>query len=360
LAVDKNMTQFRDGRLTRAVDLLRSGVEEGAMPGGVVCLYRNGERILLEAFGKQDESRPATTETVYDLASLTKPLATASSIVTLIEQGRLVLNGTLGTLLGESVPEHLAKITVAQLLTHTSGISAWTACYNNGFGLEAAVGAIFALPAPTATPGIRYEYSCLNFILLARILLKITGQTVEEFAKANVFTPLGLDSLTFHPKTDLERVAPTISREGPNKETVLTGIVHDGNARGIEMQEGNVSGNAGLFGTAADVAAFGEAIRTGKLFAPPTTTRVLSSQIPATIGGHSFLFFAYPNGLCPAGDLFSERAVGHSGYTGTLLLIEPTYDLTVAVLTNSVYGDGKASFLILRRKFLNALAASLA
>jgi CubicO group peptidase (beta-lactamase class C family) len=329
------------------------------MPGGVVCLYRNGEQAVLEAFGLQDETRPATTETVYDLASLTKPLATASSIVTLIEQGRLVLGAALGTLLGETVPEHLAKITVGQLLTHTSGISSWTACYNNGTGLDAAVGAIFALPAPTAAPGTRYEYSCLNFILLARILLKLTGQTVEEFATENIFTPLGLNSLTFHPKTNLEQVAPTISREGPNKDTTLTGIVHDGNARGIEMQDGDVSGNAGLFGNAADVAAFGEAIRTGRLFGPPTTARVLSSQVPAAVGGHSLLFFAHPNGLCPAGDLFSDRAVGHSGYTGTVLLIEPAYDLTLAVLTNSVYGDGKASWLILRRKFMNALAASL-
>ncbi len=358
--MDKNIAGFRENRLTQAVDLLRDGVEDGAMPGGVVCVYRNGERALLESFGLQDLSRPVTTETVYDLASLTKPMATASSVVTLVEQGRLVLGATLGNLLGESVPEHLAKITVAHLLTHTSGLAAWTACYNNGTGLDAAVGAIFALSAPTAEPGTRYEYSCLNFILLARILLTLTGQTVEAFAKENVFTPLGLNSLTFHPTANLDRVAPTISREGPNKDTELTGVVHDGNARGIEMQTGDVSGNAGLFGTAADVAVFGEAIRTGQLFAPPTTERVLRSQISPSVGGHSLLFFAHPNGLCPSGDLFTDRAVGHSGYTGTVLLVEPTYNLTVALLTNSVYSDGKTSFLILRRKFLNALAASLA
>lgn len=359
MAVDNKTAAFRADRLTHAVDLLRAGVEDGAMPGGVVCLYRNGEPILNQAFGLQDETRPATTDTLYDLASLTKPIATASSIVTLIEQGRLVLNATVGTLLGDSVPEYLAKITVANLLTHTSGISAWTACYNNGTGLEAAVVAIFALPAPTALPGTHYEYSCLNFILLARILLALTDQTVEVFAKENVFTPLGLETLCFHPTENPERVAPTISREGPSKDTALTGIVHDGNARGIEMQSGDVSGNAGLFGTASDVAAFGEAIRTGKLFGTPTTALVLSSQIPASVGGHSLLFFAHPNGLCPSGDLLSEKAVGHSGYTGTVLLIDPLYDLTVALLTNSVYGDGKASFLILRRKFLNALAAAL-
>ena len=350
---------FREDRLTRAVDLLRNGVEDGAMPGGVVCVYRNGARVLLESFGLQDTARPVTTKTIYDLASLTKPMATASSIVTLVEQGRLVLGASLGNLLGESVPEHLANISIAHLLTHTSGLSAWTACYNNGFGLDAAVGAIFALPAPTAAPGARYEYSCLNFILLAKILLTLTGQTVQAFAKENIFTPLGLGSLTFHPVANLDRVAPTISREGPNKDTELTGIVHDGNARGIEMQTGDVSGNAGLFGTAGDVAAFGEAIRTSQLFAAPTTERILRSQIHPSVGGHSLLFFAHPNGLCPSGDLFSDRAVGHSGYTGTVLLIEPTYNLTIALLTNAVYGEGKTSFLILRRKFMNALAASL-
>lgn len=346
-------------RLARARDLLRAGVGNGAMPGGVVCLFRGGEPVLLDAFGTLDDSRPAATDTLYDLASLTKPLATASSVVILVEQGRLVLGANLENLLGEMVPvpEHFAKITVAQLLTHTSGLPAWIACYDTGFGLDAAVSAVLALPAPSAAPGTRYEYSCLGFLLLARILRAVTGQSVEEFARENVFVPLGLHSLTFRPGRN-DRVAPTVSREGPSKDTPLIGVVHDGNARGIESG-GDISGNAGLFGTAADVAAFGEAVRTGRLFSAPATARALASQISPAIGGHSLLFFAAPNGLNPTGDLLSDRAVGHSGYTGTALVIDPAYDLTVAVLTNSVYGDGKGKWLTLRRKFLNALAASL-
>ena len=153
---------------------------------------------------------------------------------------------------------------------------------------------------------------------------------------------------TYKPATRLnDRIAPTIPREGPKKNQTLVGIVHDGNACGI----GGVSGNAGLFGTAADVALFGEALRTGKIFGSPTRKRIFENQVDPKIGAHTLLFFAMGNGYCPSGDLLSPRTVGHSGYTGTLLTIDPAHDLTVALLTNAVYGDGKASFLTYRRKF---------
>lgn len=351
----------RPDHLARVVDLLHAGVADGAMPGGTVCAFRNGRCFLHEAFGTLDGARPVTTDTRYDLASITKPVATASSIVTLVEQGRLLLGASLGDLLGEIVPEHLKPLTVLRLLTHTSSIKAWTPCYDAGLGLDSAVTAIFALPAPDAAPGTRYEYSCLNFILLAKIIEVVTGKTVAVFAREHVFDPLGLESLTFRPGVALQdRIAPTVSQEGPGKGEPLVGVVHDGNARGIEAGSGSVSGNAGLFGTAADVAAFGEAVRTGRLFGAPATARCLESQIRPEVGGHTLLFFAQPNGLTPVGDLISDRAVGHSGFTGTSLVIDPATNLTVAVLTNSVYTDGKGKWLPLRRRFMNALSAALA
>lgn len=350
-------------RLGRAVDILRRGIDDGAMPGAVVCALRKGQRFLHEALGTTDGTRSATVETIYDLASITKPMATASSVLTLVEQGRLTLTATLPSLLGDAAA-HLAGVTVLHLLTHTSGLPAHRPLYQSGPGLDAAVSAILRLP--TAPPGTKYAYSCLGFILLGRIVQAVSGQPLDVFARENVFTPLSLSDTGYRPDPALrDRIAPTRSEEKSAEteqaDVPLVGTVHDGNARGI----GGVSGNAGLFGTARDVAAFGEAIRQGgacreRLFGAPTVARLFASQVTPEVGAHTLMFFAQGNGLCPAGDLLSPRAVGHSGFTGTVLTLDPESDLTVAVLTNSVFLDGgKAEWLTVRRKFLNGLAAAV-
>jgi len=350
---------IRRDRLTRVQDLLRQGIDDGAYPGAVVCVYQGAECVLHEAVGALDGTRATATDSIYDLASLTKPLATAAVALTLAESGALLLSAALRDILGDCVPDHLAAVTLLQLLTHTSGLPAWAPCYQAGLGMVHALRAIFALPAPTAPPGARYEYSCLNFILLAEIVRRITGRSLDQLADEWIFHPLGVRDMTFRPPSDLlPRVAPTASMEGPAAGPHLLGVVHDGNARAIEAG-GDISGNAGLFGTAAGVTAVAEAIRTGRLFGAPATVRALSNQIAPDIGGHSLLFYSHPNPLNPTGDLFSDRAVGHSGFTGTTLVIDPAYDLTVVVLTNSVFIDGKRKWLPLRRQLMNALAGAL-
>jgi serine-type D-Ala-D-Ala carboxypeptidase len=348
-------------RVARAVDLLREAVDVGAMPGAVVRAYRYGQIFLDEAVGTLDGTRPARPDSIYDLASLTKPMATAASLLTLVEAGRVPLTAAVTDFLGdfaESGAGHLAPVTLRHLLTHTSGLPAWTACYDVGPGQENAVRAILRVPA-TAPPGAKYEYSCLNFILLRTVIESVVGKPLDEYAREAVFAPLGLTETGYRPDESLrERIAPTVPKEGPNAGETLIGTVHDGNARGI----GGVSGNAGLFGTVADVARFGELLRCrseATLFGAPTLTRILTNQIDPAVGAHTLFFFAQGNGFCPAGDLLSPRAVGHSGYTGTLLTLDPAHDLTVALLSNAVYGDGKVNFLAYRRKFLNALASAL-
>lgn len=359
-------------RLARALDVLRAGMDEGALPGGVVCALRRGQVFLHQAFGTLDGARPATTDTLYDLASVTKPMATGASVLTLVEQGRLTLAATLPALLGEPAA-HLAAVSVHHLLTHTSGLPAWAALYENGArGLDAAVAAVLRQP-PAAPPGEKYAYSCLGFVLLAKIVETVSGQRLDAFAREHVWEPLGLQDTGYQPDAARrERVAPTRSKEkidaGDDPETALIGVVHDGNARAIE-HGGDVSGNAGLFGTARDVAAFGEALRRSaqgattcgeQLFGAPTLARCLENQIKPSVGAHTLLFFAQGNGYCPAGDLLSPRTVGHSGYAGTLLTLDPAHDLTVVLLTNRVFSDPDgAKWLSTRRKFLNALAAAL-
>jgi CubicO group peptidase (beta-lactamase class C family) len=343
-------------RLTTAVDVLRDAIDQGAMPGCVVRCLRRGEVFLDVALGTLDGRRPTARDTIYDLASLTKPIATASSVLTLVEHGRLALNASPASLLPD-VPESLAAVTVHHLLTHTSGLPAHCRLWEQS--APSHVSAILGLPCAPA--GTKYEYSCLGFILLGRIVEALTGQALDAFAGTHVFEPLGLTDTTYRPPASLHpRIAPTRSLETalptdqPDRD--LLGVVHDGNARSMA----GVSGNAGLFGTAADVARFGQAILAGELFSRPTTARILQSQVDPKIGGHTLMFFAPPNPLCPAGDLLSPRAVGHSGYTGTLLAIDPEYDLVAVVLSNRVYTDADGSkWLPARRRFMNALAAAI-
>ena len=340
--------------MTAALDVLLRAVETGAMPGGVVVVRRGGKTLLHEPFGTLDGHEPVATDTLYDLASLTKPLATAASLLKLLQAGEILLGTPAAELLG--LPEEALKdITVRHLLTHTSGLPAWAACYTNGDGPVGAVEKI--LSVDRVEPEQRYEYSCLNYILLAKILHNITGKSLDILSRQQVFVPLGLSSLTFAP--DPLRCAPTVSREGSESLPILLkGTVHDGNARAI-ARGGDFSGNAGLFGTATDVATFGEAVRTGEggIFSAPLRARMMAPQSEPS--GHTLCFFCAPNPFTPSGELLSERAVGHSGYTGTLLLLDPDCDLTVVLLTNAVFVDGKESFLRWRRKFLNAVAGAI-
>ena len=340
--------------MERARAVLLRGIEQGAMPGAVVCVRRRGETLWHEALGTTAGTTPTTLTTLYDLASITKPLASASSICSLVEHGELLLTAPVTHFLPEA--STLKDATVHHLLTHTSGLPAWIACYKDeGSGLDAAVRAILKLSLRGA-PGTHYEYSCLNYILLAKIIEAVTSTTLDKFATATIFAPLGLTDLTFHP--DPARCAPTISQEGPNPQDILSGIVHDGNARAICAEGNSVAGNAGLFGTADAVARFGEAILHGGLFGAPTRQRWLTPQ--STPPGHTLAFFCKPNPLTPTGELLSDEAVGHSGFTGTALVIDPESGCVIALLTNAVYLDNsKTEFLPMRRRFFNAVAGAL-
>jgi serine-type D-Ala-D-Ala carboxypeptidase len=357
---------------TRALDVLRRGIDDDAMPGSVVCALRHGKPILHEALGTLDGTRPTALDTIYDLASVTKPMATASSVLTLVERGELALNAPLPSLLGDAAA-HLANVTILHLLTHTSGLPSWCGCFERGRGLDCAVETILRRPAAPA--GSKYEYSCLGFILLGRIVELVSGQPLDAFARQHLFDKLGLREATYNPPASKrDRIAPTKSKEKAQPDDApdraLVGVVHDGNARAI----GGVAGNAGLFATAHDVATFGQSLLSGlaasaascsrddvpRLFGAPATARIFDNQVKSDIGAHTFLFFAQGNPLCPAGDLFSPRAVGHSGYTGNMLLIDPAYDLVVALLSNRVYTDPDGGkWLGVRRRFTNALAASI-
>ncbi len=335
--------------LTRGDELLQSGLADGLFTHAVYGLMRGGERLALKALGQ------AAADTVFDLASLTKPLATATLILRLVEQGRLHLRQPVARFFDDEFGPlpHLSGVEVRHLLTHTSGlppIPCWPADAADK-SRHALITSVLATPA-LRPAGTGYTYSDTGYILLGEIAARVSGQALETCFQESVAGRLGLRTLGFCPASGLaERAAPT----GPE----AAGTVHDPRARDL----GGVAGHAGLFGTAADVLAFAEAIRTGggPVLSRASVARMRVSQIPAALGAQSLGWFCSGNDYLPQGDLFSDSSFGHSGFTGTALLIDPASDVSLVLLTNRVVNqteDG-SRFLRLRRLWLNTVAASL-
>ncbi|MFM7188134.1 MAG: serine hydrolase domain-containing protein [Armatimonadota bacterium] len=332
--------------------ILSRGIELGAYPGATLVVMQGRDVIADLAIGTLDGERRVTSSTLYDLASLTKPIATAAVLSDLLRNGDILLSQTVGEILGPDAGR-LKSRTIFQLLTHTSGLLPHIPCYDYGLGLDSAVDAIVMSDIEPA--GTLYRYSCLGYIVLAKIIKVVTGQSLDVAARQRCWDSLSLKSFTYKP-TGL--VAPTRSLEGPQGDVVeLIGVVHDGNARGIAAGGcGDVSGNAGCFGTARDVAAIGRSVLSGAWLGMPLSKRWLCDQ--SQPGGHSLAFFAGSNPLVPKGEIFGEDAIGHSGYTGTALLLLPNLDAVIALCSNAVYAD-KETFLLHRRRIMNVVAAHL-
>jgi len=333
-------------RLARAETLLQTGIDEKLFTHAVYGLMRGGERLALKAFGG------AALESVFDLASLTKPLATATLIMQGVEGGRLHLRQSVARFFeGVYGPlPHLSGVEIRHLLTHTSGLPPIPCWPVLGASVSRQEFVKSILSTPTLRPaGVGYTYSDTGYLLLGEIAAQVFGQPLELCFRAQVTEPLGLKTLGFCP------VSVSAVLTGPEP----AGIVHDPRARDL----GGVAGHAGLFGTATDVLAFAESIRTGggQVLSPASVARMSASQIPASVGASSLGWFCAGNDYLPAGDLFSDAAFGHSGFTGTAILIDPASDISLTLLTNRVVNQAEdgSRFLRLRRLWLNTVAASL-
>lgn len=359
------MHGFDERRLKRVREVLERGIEEKSFPGGVCAIQRHGETVVLEAFGLRDTEpeAPATVDTLYDMASVTKPVCCATPAMILMEQGRLHTGEEARSFFPEFSLPHWAGITIHHLLTHTSGLPGWKALHADGLGDEAALTSLFKCEMKAA-PGKQYEYSCLGYITLGKILERVAKEPLDTFTKRQIFEPLGMTKSGFRrtsatpqsgPSDD---VAPTIASD--RERGKLYGEVHDGNASGID----GVSGNAGLFSTAGDMLRYGQMLLNGgeldgtRILCPRTVDRMLNSQIDKSVGGQTWGFFCAPGGMHPAGDVLWEGSAAHTGFTGTSLLIHPALHLVVALLTNRVLIPN-ATHIRARRLFYNAVGAAI-
>lgn len=329
----------------KSVDrLMKEAVEKGVFPGAVLLVWAEGEVRFHHAYGVADlfSGNPATLETVYDLASLTKPLATTLSVMLLLEKGRLELDAPLCKALPLLESTDKGRLTVRQLLTHQAGFAPWRPYFHRikqeppGGRMAALRKLLIAEPLQYA-PATQTLYSDVGFMLLHWVVEAAAGQELDRFLAESVCRPLGLEKSLFYPGISENRpdVAYGATELCPLRGRLLIGEVHDDNAHA----GGGVAGHAGLFGTAAAVgtllAELLEAFRGRSRHFPQELVR----QFWAHSGnGDRCLGFDVPDRTSPScGRYFSSRSIGHLGFTGTSFWIDPERPVFVVLLSNRVH-----------------------
>ena len=326
-----------DDRLPAMLDsVMAVGISERAAPGGSIAVGRYGQHVLTTGFGRTDwaTDAPAVDDrTIYDLASLTKVVVTTTAAMILEEELRLELDRTVASYLPEFNAPEKATITVRMLLTHRGGLEAYGPLFVESRGRMEYLAAINARPL-RHPPGSRSIYSDWDMILLQLVIERITGQSLDVFARQRILEPLGMSDSFFNPDSTLfSRIAPTELQTSTGR--LIHGVVHDENARAI----GGVSGHAGFFSSARDLAIFAQMILNGghygsvRILRPTTVARWTSRQDADTSRA---LGWDTPSGRSSAGRFFSPRSFGHTGFTGTSIWIDPVKDLYVILLTNRV------------------------
>ena len=353
-----------DSTLPARLDsIIRVAIAEGAAPGASVAVGRHGRLVHLKGYGTLDYSTGSAVvdpNTIYDLASLTKVIATTTSAMILEETGKLDLDRPVRTYLPELDAPDKAAITVRMLLTHTGGLEAYAPLYRQARGRAEFLKEINARPL-TSPPGAQTLYSDWDMVLLQSVIERIAGMSLDNFADGHLFKPLGMSDTRFHPDTTdrayRRRIAPTTSDElrgGP-----LQGTVHDANAWAL----GGVSGHAGLFSTARDIAAFAQLLLDGGTYA---NVRIVAAQTIARwtsrqgYGTSRAFGWDTPAPASSAGRYFSPRSFGHTGFTGTSLWIDPERGLFVVLLMNRVNSRGEGTRHVqLRRDVSDAVQRAI-
>ena len=339
------MDAREDGQLRPAYEVIEKAIKDKAFPGATLAVGFRG-KVAIHAFGKlsYDAKSPAVKPaTMYDIASLTKVVVTTTLVEKLAEGDFAVpldLDAKIERYLPEWAsgpqPEWRHRVTVRHLLTHTSGLPPFKEYWRTSKSKQDTLTKIFAEPLEYE-PGTKEVYSDLGIILMAEIIERLTGRTLDDLAKSFIFSPLGMkDSMYKPPKKLWPTIAPT-EIDNNFRHRLIQGEVHDENAYAI----GGVSGHAGVFGTAPDLAAFCQMLLNGGTYAHQRILRratVAQFTTPQQLSGATrTLGWAVPTPGGLSGHYFSEHSFGHTGFTGTSIWIDPDRQLFVVLLTNRVH-----------------------
>jgi uncharacterized protein YbbC (DUF1343 family)/CubicO group peptidase (beta-lactamase class C family) len=367
----RRVSQTDVRKLDAIEPLVAEAIAGKKLPGAVVLVGRGEKTLYQKAIGNRalvPSVEPMTLDTIFDLASLTKVVATTTSVMILLEEGRIRLSDRVSSFVPGFERYGKADITVRHLMTHTSGLRPDVDLGDAWKGYETAINLAIE-EVPTSLPGEKFVYSDINYFLLGDIVRRVSGRPLDQFARERIFEPLGMKDTSFLPGGSLRpRIAPTESCtpfgwpcEGSGV-SMLRGVVHDPTARRM----GGVAGHAGLFSTAADLAIFcrmllnGGEYRGARILAPLTVAKM---TLPASGPGERNvrglgwdLDSAYSSNR---GELLPLGSFGHTGFTGTSIWIDPATDLFVVFLSNRVHPDGKGDVTPLRARVATVAASAI-
>lgn len=332
---------LRVNRFAAIDSAVLAGIRQGTFPGAVVVVGRGDSVLYAKGYGhitwKTTDRQPDPATTLWDLASLSKVVGTASAAAVLVNQGQLDLDAPVQSFLPEFAGGDKDSVTVRMLLNHTSGLPAWAPIWRMARTPDEARAALFSIPLQRR-PGERAEYSDLNALLVGLIVSKVAGQPLDAFAREAVFAPLGMGMTMYQPEAaDRTRAVPTRLGE----ERTQLGVVNDENARAFN----GIAGHAGIFSTGLDLARFAQGWLTDVTNArlswlDPAVREEFISRSPG--GGTRALGWDTPRETTDGrpslyGRCATSGTVGHTGWTGTALWIDPAADLFVILLTNRSY-----------------------
>jgi len=333
-----------------AFSIMRDAIEQRVFPAASLAVTTQDKVVALKSFGrfvydepagskKELKNSPVSLDTLFDLASVTKVVATTTLAMILYERGLLDLEAPICTVIPEflKTPDSDSRrrnVTFRMLLAHTSGLPAYEKLFLRAHAREELLTAAFSSPL-TADPGCSAEYSDIGFIILGVALERTAQEKLDGFCQREIFGPLGMGGTTFHPPADLRSKIPPTADDVFFRKRIVQGEVQDENAWVL----GGVAGHAGLFSNAADVALFAQAMLHGSPIIRQETVELFTRRESSPVGTSRALGWDTPSQPSQSGKYLGPRAYGHLGYTGTSLWIDPDRQLSITLLTNRTWPD---------------------
>ena len=351
--------------------IIVEAIKEEKLPGAVVLVGHRDRILYHKAFGNRallPDVEPMTTDTIFDLASLTKVVATTTSVLMLVEDGKIRLSDRVATHIPGFERYGKGDITIRHMLTHVSGLRPDVDLAEPWVGYDTAI-TLGIEEVPASRPGERFVYSDINFFLLGEIVRRVSGLPLDQFARQRIFDPLGMKDTTFVPAASLiPRIAPTQSCTpygwpcaGPDM-TMLRGTVHDPTARRMA----GVAGHAGLFSTAADLSIFARTLLAGgthqgtRILSPLAVEKMTSPATPDLERNRRGLGWDIDSSFSSnRGELLPIGSFGHTGFTGTSMWMDPHTGLYVIFMSNRVHPDGKGDVTPLRARVATVAASAV-
>jgi CubicO group peptidase (beta-lactamase class C family) len=373
----------RVNQLNRIDSLMHAAIQNHAFPGAAVVVGHNSKLVKLQGYGhfgyKKKWSQPVTPQTLFDMASLTKVIATTTAIMQLYEQGKIHLDDKIAQYLPKFAVNGKENITIRQLLTHSSGLKPDVSIQGLGPGDGKEVVNRVLTEKLTYKPDSKSVYSDSNFITLALIVEKITGQKFAAYCKQHIFKQLGMTHTGFLPFSESDTVHTTfnntnlpliinknvatnnIAPTADHSDEIFWGVVNDPRSRLM----GGVAGHAGLYTSASDLAKFAfmylnNGLVNGKQFLKPSTIKLFTKKYAGIPHSHRALGWEGDYHDCSCGNLFGPKSFGHTGFTGTMIWFDPQQNLFGILLTNQVFPKGhRTKIYKVRRQFENLVYSSI-